>query len=141
MPNSYRIITHQFGWVTEQDSTVNCARPFFERALILQAITPCTKKRSDITRLLSPCDKIFLHVSRQYTVCSGNFCTRDVRITSPTTKCGAFCFCQEIFVHATYVPFHQLPSVGLSGFFRKFCARDVPTSSTDNTGARSGSPQ
>ena len=55
---------------------------------------------------------------------SGDFCARDVRTISPTTKCGAFCFCQEIFVHATYAPFHQLPSVGLPGFFRKFsCTR------------------
>ena len=108
-----------------------------------------------------PRDKIFLHVS----------------IDSIRSV-------QEILVHTTYVPFHQLPSVGLSVFVRRFSctrrtyhftnyqvwgfpflsdfrarnvraispttkcgasrffrARDVRTSSTDNTGARSGSPQ
>ena len=44
-----------------------------------------------------PCDKIFLLVS----------------IDSIRSV-------QEIFVHATYVPFHQLPSVGVSVFVRKF---------------------
>ena len=42
-----------------------------------------------------PCDKIFLHVSMDSTlqcVCSGNFCARDIRTISPTTKCGAFRF-------------------------------------------------
>ena len=53
-----------------------------------------------------------------FPVSSGNFRARDVRTISPTTKCGASRFLQEIFVHVTYVP----------------C-------STDNTGARSGSPQ
>ena len=54
-----------------------------------------------------PCDKIFLHMS-----------------TDSTLQCEDIRSVQEIFVHATYVPFHQLPSVGLSGFFRKFsCMR------------------
>ena len=53
-----------------------------------------------------------------FLVSSGNFRARNVHTISPTTKCGASRFLQEIFVHATYVP----------------C-------STDNTGARSGSPQ
>jgi len=48
---------------------------------------------------------------------TGNFRASDVRTIS-STKCGAFRFLQEIFVHRTYVPWL-----------------------TDNTGARSGSPQ
>ena len=59
-----------------------------------------------------------------FPVFSGSFRARDVRTISPTTKCGASRFFQEVFVHATYVQFHQLPSVGLPGFFRKFsCTR------------------
>ena len=45
----------------------------------------------------------------------------DIRTISSATKWGNFWFLQEIFVSAmTYVPFHQLPSGGLSGLFRKF---------------------
>ena len=59
-----------------------------------------------------------------FPVPSGNFRVRDVHTISPATKWGTFRFLQEIFVCATYVPFHQLPSGGLSGSFRKFsCAR------------------
>ena len=59
-----------------------------------------------------------------FPVFSGSFCARNIHTISPTTKCGASRFFQEVFVHATYVPFHQLPSVGLPGFFRKFsCTR------------------
>ena len=44
--------------------------------------------------------------------------------TDSTLQCEDIRSVQEIFVHATYVPFHQLPSVGLPGFFRKFlCTR------------------
>ena len=47
-----------------------------------------------------------------------------VRSTDGTLQCEYIRSVQEIFVHATYVPFHQLPSVGLPGFFRKFlCTR------------------
>ena len=54
-----------------------------------------------------PYDKIFLHMS-----------------TDSTLQCEAIWSVQEIFMHATYVSFHQLPSVGLPGFFRKFsCTR------------------
>ena len=95
-----------------------------------------------------PCHKIFLQVS-----------------TDSTLQCEDIRSVQEIFVHATYVPFHQLTNVGLPGFFRKFLctqhmyhftnyqvwgfpvfqeifvhATYVPCS-TDNTGARSGSPK
>ena len=52
-----------------------------------------------------------------YRVCSGNFRALDVS-TIFTTKCGAFHFSQEIFVHVAYVPWPP-----------------------DNTGARSGLPQ
>ena len=59
-----------------------------------------------------------------FPISSGNFRARNVRTISPTTKCGASRFLQEILVHVTYVPFHQLPSVGLPGLFRKFsCTR------------------
>ena len=54
-----------------------------------------------------PCDKIFLHMS-----------------TDSTLQCEDIRSVQEIFVHATYIPFHQLPSVGFPGFLRKFsCTR------------------
>ena len=95
-----------------------------------------------------PCDKILLHMSMDSTL-----------------QCEAIWSVQEIFVCAIYVLFHQLPSVGLSGFFRKFsCAQHstvFPTTkcrtfwffqeifvhttytpcSTDNTGAHSGLPR
>jgi len=47
-----------------------------------------------------------------------NFCACNI-CTISLTKCGAFRFSQEYFVHATCMQF-QLSSVGLSGFHRKF---------------------
>ena len=61
--------------------------------------------------LISP---LFLHLSEIFLHVS----------TDSIIQCEDIRSVQEIFVHATYVPFHQLPSVGLPGFFRKFlCTR------------------
>ena len=39
-----------------------------------------------------------------FLVSSGNFRACDVRTISPTTKCGASWFLQEIFMHTMYIP-------------------------------------
>ena len=62
-----------------------------------------------------------------FPVFSGNFRARDVRTISPTTKCGASRFFQEIFVHTTYVSFTNYHVWGFPVFSGNFCARDVCT--------------